>query len=110
MIADFQNTPTWLVIVFLVIWIFGWFFLFVKKRKSTQTPPKEKMLINLTGFSIGIGMCYLTLNWAKTVLLSGLCGIHAGFVAGIYIFTLIFICQSLAGLICKFSKNFLSDN
>jgi hypothetical protein len=113
MIENFQNFPTWVIIVFLFIWVSGWLFLLVikwKKRKSADVSPKEKIVINLTGFSIGIGICFLTLNWTKNTLLSGLSGIHAGFVASMYILALIFICQSLLKFFWKFSKNFLSNN
>jgi hypothetical protein len=113
MIENFQNFPAWVIIVFLFVWVFGCFFLLVKKwkeRKSSDGFPKEKMILSLTGFSIGISICFLTLSWTKKTLLSGLSGIHAGFVAGMYAFALIFICQLLVKFFWKFSKNYLSDH
>jgi hypothetical protein len=113
MIQNFQNIPAWFIVAFLVIWVFGWFFLLVKKwkkRKASNVFPKEKMILSLAGFSFAIILCYLTLNWVKNILLSGLSGIHAGFVAGVYILALIFICKSLIKIFWKFSKNILSDN
>ena len=113
MIENFQNFPTWVIIVFVFIWVSGWLFLLLKnwkKKKSADASPKEKMIINLTGFTIGIGIGFLTLNWTKNTLLSGLSGIHAGFVAGIYILALIFICQSLTKFFWKCSKRFLLNH
>ena len=110
MIEYFQNIPSWLIIVLLIIWMLGWFFLLVKKwnkRKSSNVFPKEKMILSLTGFAIGISICFLTLNWVKNILVAGLSGIHAGFVAGMYILALIFICQLLVKFFWKFSKNYL---
>jgi hypothetical protein len=108
MMQNFQNIPAWFIIAFLVIWLFGWFFLVVKKwkqRKSSNVFPKEKMLLSLMGFAIGIILFFLTSNWLDNILLAGLSGIHAGFVAGMYFLALVFVCKTLTKAAWKFAKN-----
>ena len=97
MFETFQSFPAWILNVFLGVWLAGCLFYLIKKWKfhksiSPTEDHKEKISIRSISFAISLFILFMTLDWTKHTLLSGLDGIHSGLIAGIYLVLVFYIC------------------
>ncbi len=109
MFETFQSFPDWILYVVLGVWVAGWLFYSIKKWKFHKSIPptkdhKVQIAIRLISFAIGMFIIFMTSDWIKHSLLSGLDGIHRGLIAGIYIVLAVYVCIVVTNAFWKLVK------